>query len=74
MLPDEEEDHHKSDGNHDWNVEVKDDHKGNTEVEEHYDKECSSNHDKDDDLDNDKKVGEIDEVNVDNDSEEFRDD
>ncbi len=37
-------------------------------------KECSSNDDKDDDLDNDKKVGEIDEVNVDNDSKDDGDD
>jgi len=49
------EDHCKSDGNQE----------GNVEGEEDDDEECSSNDDKVDDLDNYGKVGDMDEVNVD---------
>ncbi len=55
------EDHPKSDGNQE----------GNVEGEEEDDEECSSNDDKADDLDNDGKVGDMDEVDVDYDNKEM---
>ena len=58
------EDHHKSDGNQE----------GNVEGEEDDDEECSSNDDKAVDLDNYGKVGDMDEVNVDYDNKEDGDD
>ncbi len=58
------EDHHKCDGNQE----------GNVEGEEDDNEECSSDGDKADDFDNDGKVGDMDEVNVDYDNKEVGDD
>ncbi len=59
------EDHCKSDGKKEGNAEGE---------EEDDDEECSSNDDEADDLDNDGKVGDMDEVNVDNGNKEDGDD